>query len=39
VITAIPLAELPVGPHVARSDDERSARQHHLQAEASWPDS
>ena len=31
VISAITLAELSVGPHVARSDDERGARQQHLQ--------
>jgi tRNA(fMet)-specific endonuclease VapC len=31
VISAITLAELSVGPHVARSDDERAARQAHLQ--------
>ena len=37
VISAITLAELSVGPHVARSDDERSARQRHLQqAEADF---
>ncbi|HUH67647.1 MAG TPA: type II toxin-antitoxin system VapC family toxin [Mycobacterium sp.] len=37
VISAITLAELSVGPHVARSDDERSARQQHLQqAEADF---
>lgn len=37
VISAISLAELSVGPHVARSDDERSARQQHLQqAEADF---
>jgi tRNA(fMet)-specific endonuclease VapC len=27
VISAITLAQLSVGPHIARSDDERSARQ------------
>jgi tRNA(fMet)-specific endonuclease VapC len=31
VISAITLAELSVGPHVARTDDERAARQAHLQ--------
>ncbi len=31
VISAITLAELSVGPHVARSDDERATRQAHLQ--------
>jgi len=31
VISAITLAELSVGPHVARDDSERSARQQHLQ--------
>lgn len=31
VISAITLAELSVGPHVAHSDDERAARQAHLQ--------
>jgi predicted nucleic acid-binding protein len=31
VITAITLAELSVGPLVARTDDERAARQAHLQ--------
>lgn len=37
VISAITLAELSVAPHVARSDDERSARQQHLQqAEADF---
>lgn len=37
VISAITLAELSVGPHVAPSDDERSARQQHLQqAEADF---
>ena len=37
VISAITLAELSVGPHVARSADERSARQQHLQqAEADF---
>ena len=37
VISAITLAGLSVGPHVARSDDERSARQRHLQqAEADF---
>ena len=37
VISAITLAELSVGPHVARSDDERGARQQHLQqAEADF---
>jgi tRNA(fMet)-specific endonuclease VapC len=37
VISAITLAELSVGPHVTRSDDERSARQQHLQqAEADF---
>ena len=37
VISAITLAELSVGPHVARSYDERSARQQHLQqAEADF---
>ena len=36
VISAITLAELSVGPHVSRTDAERSARQQHLQqAEAS----
>lgn len=37
VISAVTLAELSVGPHVARTDDERSARQQHLQqAEADF---
>jgi tRNA(fMet)-specific endonuclease VapC len=37
VISAITLAELSVGPHVARDDAERSARQQHLQqAEADF---
>lgn len=37
VISAITLAELSVGPHVARSHDERAARQQHLQqAEADF---
>lgn len=37
LITAITLAELSVGPHVARSDTERAARQAHLQqAEADF---
>lgn len=37
VISAVTLAELSVGPHVAQSDDERSARQQHLQqAEADF---
>ena len=37
VISAITLAELSVGPHVAGSDEERSARQQHLQqAEADF---
>lgn len=37
VISAITLAELSVGPHVARTDSERSARQQHLQqAEADF---
>jgi hypothetical protein len=31
VISAVTLAELSVGPHVARDDDDRSARQQHLQ--------
>lgn len=31
VISAITLAELSVGPHVARTDTERAARQAHLQ--------
>lgn len=31
VISAITLAELSVGPHVATHDDERAARQAHLQ--------
>ena len=31
VISAITLAELSVGPHVARDDEERGARQQHLQ--------
>lgn len=36
-ISAITLAELSVGPHVAGSDDERAARQAHLQqAEADF---
>lgn len=36
-ITAITLAELSVGPHVAQSDAERAARQAHLQqAEADF---
>jgi len=37
VISAITLAELSVGPHVAHDDSERSARQQHLQqAEADF---
>ncbi|MGK2902255.1 MAG: type II toxin-antitoxin system VapC family toxin, partial [Mycobacterium sp.] len=37
VISAITLAELSVGPHVAPDDAERSARQQHLQqAEADF---
>lgn len=37
VISAITLAELSVGPHVANDDAERSARQQHLQqAEADF---
>jgi tRNA(fMet)-specific endonuclease VapC len=37
VISAITLAELSVGPHVAPTDDERAARQQHLQqAEADF---
>lgn len=37
LITAVTLAELSVGPLVARSDEERSARQAHLQqAEADF---
>lgn len=37
VISAVTLAELSVGPHVARTDRERSARQAHLQqAEADF---
>ena len=37
VISAVTLAELSVGPHVARDDDDRSARQQHLQqAEADF---
>jgi predicted nucleic acid-binding protein len=37
VVSAITLAELSVGPHVASDDDERSARQQHLQqAEADF---
>ncbi len=37
MITAVTLAELSVGPLVARSDDERAARQAHLQlAEADF---
>ena len=37
VITAVTLAELSVGPHVARSSKERAARQAHLQqAEADF---
>lgn len=31
VISAVTLAELSVGPHVARTDKDRSARQGHLQ--------
>ncbi len=31
VISAVTLAELSVGPHVAHTDDERAARQAHLQ--------
>jgi tRNA(fMet)-specific endonuclease VapC len=31
VISAITLAELSVGPHVAKSEDDRAARQVHLQ--------
>ena len=37
VISAITLAELSVGPHIARDDEDRSARQQHLQqAEADF---
>ena len=37
VVSAVTLAELSVGPHVARSADERAARQAHLQqAEADF---
>ena len=37
VISAITLAELSVGPHVAGNDEERAARQQHLQqAEADF---
>lgn len=37
VISAITLAELSVGPHVATSEDDRAARQAHLQqAEADF---
>ncbi|BBX92636.1 hypothetical protein MBOE_42850 [Mycolicibacterium boenickei] len=37
VISAVTLAELSVGPHVAQTDAERSARQQHLQqAEADF---
>jgi predicted nucleic acid-binding protein len=37
VVSAITLAELSVGPHVAHDDRERSARQQHLQqAEADF---
>ncbi len=37
VISAITLAELSLGPHVAQADAERSARQQHLQqAEADF---
>lgn len=37
LISSITLAELSVGPHVARSDSERAARQAHLQqAEADF---
>lgn len=37
VISAITLAELSVGPHVARTDSDRAARQAHLQqAEADF---
>ena len=37
VISAVTLAELSVGPHVARTDAERGARQQHLQqAEADF---
>ena len=37
VISAVTLAELSVGPHLARDDAERSARQQHLQqAEADF---
>ena len=37
VISAVTLAELSVGPHVARDDEERGARQQHLQqAEADF---
>lgn len=37
LISAITLAELSVGPHVARTDQERAARQAHLQqAEADF---
>ncbi len=37
VISAITLAELSVGPHVAHADEERAARQAHLQqAEADF---
>ena len=35
VISAITLAELSVGPHVAHSDEQRAARQAHLQARRS----
>ena len=31
VISAVTLAELSVGPHLAKSDDDRAARQAHLQ--------
>ncbi|MGV0744860.1 PIN domain-containing protein [Mycolicibacterium sp. XJ870] len=37
VVSAITIAELSVGPHVAASDEERAARQAHLQqAEADF---
>ena len=37
VVSAVTLAELSVGPHLARDDAERSARQQHLQqAEADF---
>jgi len=39
VISAVTLAELSVGPHVADTARERSARQAHLQQSEARPDS